>query len=179
MQEALALREELAALAAMPEWGLLERYDLLRRWPPKALPDRLFRKVPRSLGSLGLMHPHVTNYQWLPTLKHGRAETGARTLLVWGIGWKRDELRQACRGISDHLAENSRLTPVLVTDVSDFSFFSRLGWLVEFLPELTGTGASYRERKRHYLAWRYRDALVVPVSAGLVSESEWKIVLGL
>jgi hypothetical protein len=57
--------------------------------------------------------------------------------------------------------------PVLVTDVADFAFFSRLGWLVEYVPALSTPADDYGERKRRYLAWRYRDAPALPVSAGL------------
>jgi hypothetical protein len=54
-----------------------------------------------------------------------------------------------------------------VTNVADFSFFSRLGWLVEYLPALSSPADGYAERKKRYLAWRYRDAPILPVSAGL------------
>lgn len=56
--------------------------------------------------------------------------------------------------------------PVLVTDVADFSFFSRLGWLVEYVPSLS-TAGGYAARKERYLAWLYRDVPAVPVTVGL------------
>jgi hypothetical protein len=58
-----------------------------------------------------------------------------------------------------------------VTDVADFAFFSRLGWLVEYLPELSGQGEPYDERKARLLARLYRGAPAVPVRAGLESGS--------
>jgi hypothetical protein len=60
---------------------------------------------------------------------------------------------------------------VLITPLSDFAFYSRLGWLVEYLPKL-GNDEAYRERKRRYLAWRYRDATALPLSAGLADAAE-------
>jgi len=39
--------------------------------------------------------------------------------------------------------------------------------------------ASYPERKAAYLAWRYRDALVLPVSAGLADDSDWTMLLSM
>lgn len=98
-------------------------------------------------------------------------------LLIWALGVKRDELQHACEGFAVHLKDMSSLVPVLVTDVADFAYFSRLGWLVEYLPGLIGEGQSYQVRKQRYLAWRYRNALVVHASAGLTSEGEWKILM--
>jgi hypothetical protein len=176
--ETKALRRELRALAAKPEWDLLARHDLLSNKPLSSSRQRAWRYVKRTLAALGLMLPHVTDYPWRPTLKHALANADARPLLVWALGAERDELRRACEGFSNRLRDG-RLAPILVTDVPDFAFFSRLGWLVEYLPELSGEGPSYRERKRAYLAWRYRDAYALPLSVGLASDREWDAVLEL
>lgn len=90
---------------------------------------------------------------------------------------ERDSLRNACLGFQRFLAGRQDLAPVLVTDVADFAWFSRLGWMVEYLPELEGKGLPYQERKRDYLAWRYRDAVVVPAAAGLLDEENWNRLL--
>jgi hypothetical protein len=58
--------------------------------------------------------------------------------------------------------------PVLVTDVADFAFFSRLGWLVEYVPPLSAPAGEYAGRKQRHLAWLYRDALALPASVGLM-----------
>lgn len=179
VQETLTLRRELAGLAADPEWDVLARYDLLGKKPPQSLQERALRFARRLLAATGLIPPHVTKYPWRSTLKHVPVVEDVRALLIWAPGVRRDELRQACEDFSRRLKSNSALVPVLVTDVADFAYFSRLGWLVEYLPELSGEGRSYRERKRRYLAWRYRDALIVPVSAGLANEVEWGELMGL
>jgi hypothetical protein len=88
-------------------------------------------------------------------------------------------LRAACVGFSSKLQGGHHLAPVLVTDIADFAFYSRLGWLVEYVPSLSGEGPSLRERKEAYLAWRYRDACIVPLSAGLASAPEWNALLKL
>jgi len=175
--ETLALRRELTALASTPEWDLLSRHDLLGNKPPPLFQDRVFRFARKLFAATGLIPPYVTKYSWLPTLKHAPKAADAKALLIWAPGVGRDELRQACEGFSGRLKDNTSLAPVLVTDVADFAYFSRLGWLVEYLPELSGEGPSFRERKRRYLAWRYRDALAVPVAAGLASEMEWMNLL--
>lgn len=177
VEETFALRREWAALATKPEWDLLTRHDLLSKKPPSSFHDRAFRLARKLLAATGLLPPHVTKYSWLPTLKHAPLAADAKVLLIWTHGVGRDELRQACEGFSRRLKGNSSLAPVLVTDVADFAYFSRLGWLVEYLPELSGEGQSYRERKRRYLAWRYRYALIVPVSVGLASETEWSALM--
>jgi hypothetical protein len=179
VEEALTLRRELAALAAKPEWGLLTRCDLLGKKQPSRFRDCVFRLARKSLAATGLFPPHVTKYPWLPTLKQVPSAADAKALLIWAseVGGI-TELRQACQGFSRRLEGNFSLAPVLVTHVADFAYFSRLGWLVEYLPELSGEGRSYEERKRRYLAWRYRDALIVPLSAGLASETEWSALMG-
>jgi hypothetical protein len=42
--------------------------------------------------------------------------------------------------------------PVLITDVAEFAFFSRLGWLVEYVPKLSAPAEAYAARKLRYLA---------------------------
>ena len=178
VEEVLALRRELASLATAPEWDLLSRHDLLGNKPPPSFQGRVFRFVRKLLAATVLIPPYVTKYAWLPTLKHAPKATDARALLIWAPGTRRDELRLACEGFSRRLKDNTSLAPVLVTDVADFAYFSRLGWLVEYLPELSGEGSSYKERKRRYLAWRYRDAVAVPVQAAYASEAAWLQLLG-
>jgi hypothetical protein len=173
MEETFALRRELAALATKPDWDLLTRHDLLGRKPPASFRDRFFRLARKWFAVTGLLPPHVTKYSWLPTLKHAPWSENAKTLLIWAHGVERDHLRQACGTFVRRLEGHAALVPVLVTDVADFAYFSRLGWLVEYLPELSGEGQSYRERKRRYLAWRYRDAMIIPISAGLAGQEEW------
>lgn len=177
--ETRALRRQLNALAARPEWELLTRHDLLRNKPPSSWKDRVWRRARRLLASAGLMSPHVTPYPWLPTLKHRAVTADVRTLVIWAPGADRDALRAACEGFSKKLLGDGSPAPVLVTDVADFAFYSRLGWLVEYLPALSGDGLCYRQRKQAYLAWRYRDACIVPLSAGLAAESDWNALLKL
>lgn len=177
VDETRKLKREVRALAAKPEWALQTRYDLLAKKPPSSLKQRAWRGAKRVLAASGLMPPHVTHYPWLPTLKHAPVSAEAKTLLIWAPGTPRDALRRACEGLSARLNGDALLVPVLVTDVADFAFYSRLGWLVEYLPELSGEDRSYRDRKRAYLAWRYRDARIVPPAAGLADDAEWKALL--
>lgn len=177
--ETNALRRELRALAAKPDWDLLTRHDLLSKKPQSSTKERVWRRVRKVLAALKLMPPQVTAYPWKVTLKHAPLEADANTLLIWALDAERDALRRACEGFSKRLKRDSNLAPVLVTDVADFAYFSRLGWLVEYVPALNGEGPSYRERKHAYLAWRYRDAHVLPISAALASDTEWNTVLKL
>lgn len=177
LDEAVALRKAHRLLAAHPDWDLLQKHDLLRDKPPSSLKDRLYRIFRYSLAKVGLIHPQLTAYMWSAKLKHGSAMDDAKALVVWAEGVSRVELRQACQQIAERLATCPEFAPVLVADMADFAFFSRLGWLVEYLPELSGEGPAYRERKRRYLAWRYREAVIVPASAGLASEAEWNSLM--
>jgi hypothetical protein len=177
--EADALRRELKSYAADPDWSLLTSYDLLSRKPPSTLRERGWRMLRYLLASIKLVSPHVTQYLWLPTLKHRPVSTDVETMLIWAIGADRDQLRAACKGFSEKIQGNDNLAPVLITDVADFAFYSRLGWLVEYLPTLSGPGPSLKQRKQSYLAWRYRDACIVPWMAGLASDPEWQALLEL
>lgn len=177
LEETLKLRQVLAAQAVIPEWDFLARHDLLSKKPPRSFGDRIFRLTRDFLASVRLLPPRVTKYSWRPLLKHAFLVEDAKTLLIWAPGVGRDELRYACEGFLNRLNNIPSLAPVLVTDVADFAYFSRLKWLVEYLPELSGEGLSYRERKQRYLAWRYRDALIVPASAGWASDKEWDALL--
>jgi hypothetical protein len=116
-------------------------------------------KILRKLGFL--IEP------WVPSLNHFDCGEGSRPYLIWALGTDRDTLRAACRGFEKLQAAMPGRVPILVTDVADFAFFSRLGWLVEYVPVLSAPAGGYAERKKRYLAWRYRDASALPVSAGL------------
>jgi hypothetical protein len=175
--EAKALRLRLKAVSLRPEWDLLARYDLLSRKPPASWKERVWRYVRHLLASAKLVSPHVTQYPWVATLKHRPGSADVQTVVIWAVGTDRHQLRQACEGFSKKLRDRDDLALVLVTDIADFAFYSRLGWLVEYLPDLSGEGPSLRERKQAYLAWRYRDACIVPLSAGLASEPEWHALL--
>ncbi len=173
VHETLTLRKTLAAWATNPEWALLSHYDLLRKKPPTSVFDRSYRFLNSILFFLGLARLHVTAYSWVPKLKHAEVNGNHSTLLIWAVDLGRDELRTACEAFVVRLQDVHSLVPVLVTDVTDFAYFSRLKWLIEYVPELSGKGVSYHKRKLRYLAWRYREALVVPAAAGYASKADW------
>ncbi len=177
--EARLLRKQLKALGAKPEWDLFTRYDLLAKKPPSSLKERAWRRLRHLLASVGLISPHITPYPWMSTLKHRPVSADVKTVMIWALGADRHQLRAACEGFSSRLQGGDDLAPVLVTDIADFAFYSRLGWLVEYVPTLSGEGPSLHERKQAYLAWRYRDACIVPLSAGLASAPEWNALLKL
>ncbi|ATD80940.1 hypothetical protein CNY67_05615 [Desulfovibrio sp. G11] len=86
------------------------------------------------------------------------------------------EARDACTKAKYLLQSHPEFLPVLVTDLADFSFYSRLHWLIEYLPHL-GDGSDYYDQKRRYLAWRYRNALALPLAAGLVDQKEFDALI--
>lgn len=173
IEETRLLQRRVAELAKQPEWDVFVRYELLPAKPSQVFRERFLQRVGRLLRVWGFSRSRYLKQQWDVGLKHAGGSSNARTLLIWAESADREQVREACTGFQRLLASRTDLTPVLLTDVADFAFYSRLGWLVEYLPELNGEGESYRERKRRYLAWRYRDALVVPLSAGLLSEAAW------
>ena len=162
-----ALRQHLQALARDAEPKLARRYAL--RPLPGERPG-LYRRSRRALGAilrrLGLRRGPPPE-PWEPALKHFETGSEARPLVIWALDAEREALRAACQGFEALRATAPGLVPVLVTDVADFAFYSRLGWLVEYVPRLSAPAGDYAQRKERYLAWRYRDAAAVPVSAGL------------
>jgi len=161
------LRRHLQKLARKAERSLSRRYAL--QFAPGETPTlylRLRRALGRILRRFGL-RPAQPPEPWLPGLKHVVHSEEARPLVIWALDADRETLRAACRGFEKLQAALPGWAPVLVTDVADFAFFSRLGWLVEYVPALSAPAGRYAERKLRYLAWRYRDAPALPVSAGL------------
>jgi hypothetical protein len=160
-----ALRARIAALAAGDDPSR-HRYTLGVPPLPQGWYRRLRWGVARMLIAmerLGLKPPAP----WLPALRHADGADRARPWLIWAEGIDRDTLRAACRGFQSLQASLPGRAPVLVTDVPDFAFYSRLGWLVEFLPELSGEGESYRRRKAAFLARLYGNAPALPATVGL------------
>lgn len=178
VQETEALRARLKEWADDPEWTLLVRYELLPQKPSSVWHRRFSQKMGRLLRVLGLSRSRYLKQPWHAGLKHVQCPPQATPLLIWSEGQGRQLVRDACEGMKRLLDDHPEFLPVLVTDVADFAFYSRLGWLVEYLPDLSGSGPSYRDRKRRYLSGRYRDALAVPLSAGLAERFEFEVLLG-
>ena len=163
------LRKELARSFGRAETKLVRRYGRLPLEPLTVF--RRFRKLVGRWRRRLFRQPLPLPKPWLPGLKHAQSDDAATPLVIWALGTDRETLRDACRGFATVEDSLPGFAPVLVTDVADFAFFSRLGWLVEYVPSFSPPASRYAERKRKYLAWRYRDAPVFPASAGLSHES--------
>lgn len=165
--ESEILRQQLAQWASEGDSHLAHRYALRPAQSEKiSLYRRLRRAVGYKLRELGLRRAPPPE-PWRPGLKHVEYSSGARPLVIWALGMDRDTLRKACRGFKMIQTAAPDVIPVLVTDVADFALFSRLGWLVEFVPTLSAPAGGYAARKQRYLAWLYRDAPAVHASDGL------------
>lgn len=171
------LRNDLKRLSGRAEARLARRYGRLPPLERVSAYRRLRKCIGRILRRVGLLPPSPLE-PWLPGLKHVDRRIDGTPLVIWALGMDRDTLRTACRGFEKLQATLPDYVPVLVTDVADFAFFSRLGWLVEYLPPLSAPAGAYAERKRRYLAWRYRDAPALPATAGLEETSRIKELLG-
>ena len=170
--EANSLRRSLKQLAEDFETGLTQRYDLQFPAEVPSLYRRLRTNAGRLLRWLGLMRPPPPQpppelEPWLTELKHVDYENAARPLLIWAMNIDRDQLRRACDRIRELQIASPCWAPVLVTDIADFAFFSRLNWLIEYVPSLSAPADGYSERKLRYLAWRYQDVPALPVTADI------------
>lgn len=165
--EIAELRRELCRLAGETEPAHVQRYALKFPPPENISPYRRMRRwLGRVLRRLGLRRAPPVE-PWLPGIGHMPDSETASALVVWALDVRRDDLRRACEGFRTMEGGLRGWAPVLVTDVADFAFFSRLGWLVEYVPALSAPASDYADRKQRYLAWRYRHAPAVPVSIGL------------
>jgi hypothetical protein len=197
--ETAELRRMWGSLSRAHDETLVIRYDLLTnhlpvsptRWTARWFACTVFR-VRKWLSALGLQFGRPSSSVWFSALKHAPIDPAATPVIIWAIntdlarGFAANKttaseataMQRACDGWARCLQSHRQLAPVLVTDVADFSFYSRLGWLVEYVPELSGNGSSYRERKLRHLAWRYRDAKIVPLAAGLSARSCCDVLVG-
>jgi hypothetical protein len=167
-EDITALRQHLDELARIPDEALEGRYAMQRPLRPQGLYWQLrwlAGRVLRGLESLAIFRSDP----WPVRLKHAGKGRRAKPLLVWAVGVEQDTLREACHGLFGLLEKMPGFAPVLVTDVADFAFFSRLAWLVEYLPGVEGVGESFGRRKERLVARLYRGAPAVPVSLGLAS----------
>ncbi len=171
-QKTQQLRAQLRAWANDPDWDLMVRYELLPQKPPPQWHHRLSQRVGRLFRVMRLDRTRYRNQGWHAGLKHASFQPEAKPLLFWSEGTGQKEVRAACTGAQSLLQSHPEWLPVLVTDVADFTFYSRLQWLVEYLPHL-GQDSDYYSQKRRYLAWRYRNALALPLVAGLVDQKEF------
>jgi hypothetical protein len=160
-----ALRQELDALAGEADIGLTRRYAMHHAGGTVGLYRRL-RRMGGHLLRLLRRWGVLPTAPWEPGLRHVEGSQHARPLLIWAMGVSDvDRLRDACERFQAIARELPDFAPVLVTDVADFAFYSRLGWLVEYVPPLSGPGGDYMDCKKKYLAWRYSNAIALPVSA--------------
>ncbi len=172
IQETEELRHLLRQWATDPEWSLLVRYELLPQKPAPEWRKRLSWRLGRCLRVCGLSRARYCKRDWQAGLKHVPASEKT-TLLIWSDVPDKAASRVASNGLRRLLTAHPAFVPVLVTPLADFAFYSRLGWLIEYLPEISGAGADYIERKKRYLAWRYRDAVAIPLSSGLCGEADF------
>ena len=167
------LRRRLMELANEFDTGISKRYDLQFVSPEELrLSRRLRRATGRLLRRLGLMRPLPARPSsplepWLTELSYVDYGGAAKPLLIWAMGIDRDELHSACDRVRELQIGSPGWAPVLVTDVADFAFFSRLHWLVEYVPSLSAPAEGYYAHKLRYLAWRYRELPALPVTADI------------
>lgn len=135
---------------------------------PATFMQFLDRHLPMPLSAYYL-------WEWNCALKY--AENGGRTVVCWAEGTDKNIIREAAARL-DQVFKAGSFSPVLVTSTTDFAFFVRMGWLVEYLPMISGK-SSYSQKKAVYLSLRYRKAIFLPIEAGLGSLEECGRILGL
>jgi len=166
-EEIRALRQYLDELARDDDAELERLYELRR--PP--MPPGIYWQLRwlagwalRWIKKLPILQPDP----WPVRLRNGGSRK-AKPLLIWAVGADRLALRTACDKISRLQGSAPEFAPVLITDVADFAYFSRLGWMVEYVPHLSGEGLPYQERKLKFLARLYKGAPVLPWSVDLAT----------
>ncbi len=137
-----------------PSWKFIFKYTLnaiqfQRLWWHKLLYP--------FMNTIGLYKAKKAS-SWKVDLKHAPATGQKKTLLLWSEGLEKDQQRTLCQKVQNYVQKNPEYIPVLVTDIPDFAYFSRLHWLVEYLPKLrVREDKDYAQQKREYIAWRYGE----------------------
>lgn len=165
------IREHLRSLSSASDEALEKKYRLTSPLVPPGYYWKarwLVGWLLRLLENLHLKRPAP----WPARLRQATGNRRARPLLVWAVGAEPERLRAACERIAGIDDLSASYAPVLVTDVADFTFFSRLGWLVEYLPALRGEGEPYNDRKAKLLARLYAGAPVLPADA--ILDAGWE-----
>ena len=168
MIDFIALQQVFRATDKLPsqfvnKYEILPRPVLLNARSGVPLKIRAYRVLRDVLISLKVIKPGKFGTAWSPRLKHVSAAEDSKVVLFWAVGeFDKSALRLELRTHLERFKSEGGGLGVLVTNVPDFAFYSRLGWLIEYLPELSGTHESYAQEKLRYLAWRYRGADVVP-----------------
>ncbi|SMG56517.1 hypothetical protein [Paraburkholderia susongensis] len=170
--ELLSVRCQWKALARAFDRRTTLRYRLV----PYGWRETLLARLADAQALLGIKHGFVPQGGWPVALKHAERSEEGTVVVLWALGSTRETIYQVCDEIARLEGMSAQFTPVLLTDVADFAYYARLGWLVEYLPNWTGPAARHREQKLAYLAWRYRHALVVPLSAAVATLLEWGAV---
>lgn len=114
---------------------------------------------------------------WPVRLRNQAGSPAARPVVIWGVDVDGGSLRDACDKLAVSFRQLSEFAPVLITNATEFAYYSRLNWLVEYLPELGGAGDSYPQRKLRFLARTYRDAPVLPLASAAMSNAELAALL--
>ncbi len=144
-----------------PSWAFILKYynilSSLTSQKPRSFINKSIYLLLQSYRSLKIKGKDA----WLVDLKHSAPQENREKLLVWAEGFSKEKQRQLCQEVVEYIKENPNYIPILVTDTPDFAYFSRLHWLVEYLPTLRERKESnYKQTKREYLKWRYRSAKV-------------------
>lgn len=173
--ETKSLRLKFHELRISYDYKLIVKYEL--QYNVKFSFRAIIQKIGRLLRLVGLDRSHYCNRKWTASLKHNNQVNFCKTILIHAQGYNIEQCRIHCNLMRDLLKSFPGYVPVLLTDTSDFTFFSRLGWLIEYLPDLQIQGSSYLQRKLQHLAWLYRDASIVPLSASNCTITEFRELL--
>lgn len=168
----IALQQVFRVSGKKPD-GLVSKYEILPRpvlltvRSGVPLRTRVYRWFRDLLLRLRLIKPSQTAMAWSPRLKHIPVDEDARVVLFWAVGqFDKETLRLELAAALERFksqGSGAGVLGVLLTNVPDFAFYSRLGWLVEYLPVESEVFGTYSHKKLRYLAWRYKHAEVVPV----------------
>lgn len=163
------------------KYEILPRPVLLTVRSGVPLQTRVYRWFRDCLLRLRLIKPSQTALAWSPKLKHVPVDDDARVVILWAVGQcDKETLRLELAAVLERLKSQGGglgVLGVLLTNVPDFAFYSRLGWLVEYLPAESEVFGSYSQKKLRYLAWRYKHAEVVSLICDTLEPLQMERVL--
>ncbi len=161
------LAYSLKDLANAPPWDFIIRNELM----PQGLKWyflRIFMRSRTKIMHIAHRHTHFEKRFWQKDLKHAPRNKAQHSLVLYSEGMEKNTQRTICNKILKFFHDFPQFVPVLMTDIADFAYYSRLHILVEYLPALTCKKETiYKQKKKQYLAWLYRDTVFLDLQANM------------
>ena len=163
------IQRKFKSLSYIP-YKILFNYESIFLWQQILFP------VFNIINILLLKNKYYFNITWNSGLKHYTGKSKHTILVVDNVNDK-EKIFKVCTNLKNIFLSLNETSIVLITNYADFHFYSRLGWMIEYLPSALPNSSLYIAQKKQYLAWRYKNSTVLPLSLGFLPDKQVKFLL--